>query len=103
MAALAPAEPGHVAAIPVQDRLPIKGCIMTKDEDEYAPGKALARMTEWPKRAPKSFSIVCYVHGSSRCKGIWPSSRAPAIERLVEWARRAPGLSRADRFRCLPA
>ena len=94
--ALAPAEPEHVAAIPVQDRLP-------KDEDEYAPGKALARMTEWPKRAPKSFSVVCYVHGSSRCKGIRPSSRAPAIERLVERARRAPGLSQAGRLRCLPA
>ena len=66
--ALAPAEPEHVAAIPVQDRRPIKGHIMAKGEDEYAPGKALARMTEWPKRAPKSFSVVCYVTAALAAK-----------------------------------
>ena len=70
---------------------------------EVDPARALGRMSEWPKNRPTNFAVKCFVHGTSRCKGVWPKSRAPPPDQLELWAQRGPQLTLAEHLECLPA
>lgn len=86
----------------VQER-PGSGYIMPNAGDAFARPRAVGRFSEWPKPVPKSFSCVCYTHGASKCKGIWPKHRAPSEEDLMAWLRQGPGLTREAHLALRPA
>lgn len=107
--ALAPSQPAPVAALVapvpqeavpylVYQKRPGAGYIKAGESE-----RATGRITEWPDKAPKSVSVICYIHGTKHCKGAWPKRRAPDFAVLADWARAGPGLTRDEHMAMLPA